>query len=164
MGRTMRWFLFLAAAMMLASPRLALAQEEGVPEDTVQEEVALEDEGTDEGQEAIGIEEDIAVTFGTVTSVADGAITILEYDFDADQDVEVTYVIDEDTEYENITAASELQMDDPVEIVFIEMEEQKFALIVKKEDLTLEDEPLAEDEGGEAEEEMLQDVPAEQEG
>ena len=84
-------------------------------------------------------EDDLMVTYGTVVSVSPQQIVILEYDFDLDADVEMTYVIDENTQLEDIDSLDELQVDDAVEIVYEEKDGVKKAMVIKKEDFALEE-------------------------
>jgi len=154
MGRRMKWIFVVAAVLVLAFPLGVMAQEDAGPTDTLEAGMAGEEDLMDIQDDAAledDLEEDVAITFGTVTRVDEGEIAILEYDFDADQDVEMAYIIDEDTEFENIASAAALQVDDPVEIVFLMLDGENIALIVKKEELALEEDVLDGDDSLEEE-------------
>jgi len=148
--RVVFWIVFLAfVGGVLAIPvHLAVAQEEGAVELIAADEDAPESEvfpDTDD-MDAEKLEGDIMIAFGTLTAVAKGKLTVSEYDFDTDRDVEIIYMVDEDTEYENVADASKLSAEDPVEIIYLEMDGKRFALVVTKEQLDLDDALLAGDD------------------
>lgn len=128
---------------------LGMAQEEATVRLTATAEESPEAEIFSDTDEMVAEElaGDIMIAFGTLAAVADaeGELTVLEYDFDTDQDVKIIYMIDEDTEYENITDASQLVVGDPVELIYVEMDGKRIALVVTKEQLDL-DEALLEGE------------------
>ena len=64
-------------------------------------------------------EEDTEYTYGTVTKIAGDQVTISEYDFEADKDVEMTYQVDPKAEFENVKSAAEVKVGDNIEIDYL---------------------------------------------
>ena len=80
-------------------------------------------------------QKDLKMGFGMVLKVSENEIVLLEYDVDADQDIEVVYKIDFETALENIQSLSELQIDDEAGIEYvIESNEKKAVVIIKFKD------------------------------
>lgn len=65
-------------------------------------------------------EDELKYTFGSVVKVGGDEVTILEYNDEAEQEIEVAYKIDGNTQYRNINALSELAANDSVEIFYQE--------------------------------------------
>jgi len=121
--------LIMAVLIMVAVMVIpAQAQETGEPQ-MQEEEMEIPD----------GIEDDLMVTYGTIVSMADDKIVILEYDFDLDEDIEVAYMVDENTLFEEIESLGDLRVDDPLEIVYEEKGDERLALLIKKEDFGIDD-------------------------
>lgn len=95
-------------------------------------------------------EEDVEYTYGVVANVSAGQITIEEYDYDKDEDVEQSYSIDAATEFENVESAEEIAAGDYVDIDYITKSGKRIAkaIIVEKETL---EEPTGEEEAAEEE-------------
>jgi len=139
-------FLAVVGGLVIIPVHQVLAQDPDAVELTTADEEAFDSEVVLEADDMAADElaGDIMIAFGTLTAITEGQLTLLEYDFDTDQDVEAVYAIDEDTEYENVADASQLVVDDPVEIIYMEMEGARIALVVTKEKLDIEDDSLSE--------------------
>ena len=114
-----------------ATPAEEAPAVEGVP--------AAVEEGTAEGtapEEEVPVGEELKYSFGTVVSVANNQLTILEYDDDMEKEIEVVYNANEQTQYKNINALSELAKDDSVEIFYNEKDSKRMASQIIKEVLT----------------------------
>jgi len=61
-----------------------------------------------------GMEADDKFFFGKVVSVGAGFLTVLEYDFERDADVNETYHVNSETEYGNIGTLGDLKTGDDV--------------------------------------------------
>jgi hypothetical protein len=73
-------------------------------------------------------------SFGKVVSIADGQITVKEYDFTKDIDVEAVYSIVKETELGNINAVTDLKAGDDVVIDYIEKDgKRQVSTLVKEE-------------------------------
>jgi len=79
------------------------------------------------------MEDDALVSYGTVVEFDDQKIVLLEYDYDTDQEIQVTYALDAQTTFENVASKAEIAVDDDVEIVFKEDNGAKIAVNVVKE-------------------------------
>lgn len=106
--------------------------------------------GTDVADENTADDEEFA--FGTVVSVAAESITILEYNFDTEEEVQVTYDVNASTAYENVKALNEIAANDEVEINYKEVNGKKTATFISKdvpiEDDEYKDDGLDENQGG----------------
>lgn len=76
--------------------------------------------------------EDAMYTYGNVVSAADGKITVMEYDFENDQDVEIPYTVDVKTVFQNLAGLTDIQAGDEVEIMYEEVNAQRVAKMVSK--------------------------------
>jgi len=56
---------------------------------------------------------------GTVLSILSTKIVLEEYDYEQDQIVNVTYVINDQTQFENVNSSKEIQLKTDVDITFI---------------------------------------------
>ena len=103
----------------------------------------LNDVSENTAEEAdLGKDEDFA--FGTVVSVGDNSLTILEYNFDTEQEVQMTYEANAETKYENVAALKELMANDEVEVNYKEQDGKKVATFISK-DLPVEDDTYSEE-------------------
>ncbi len=92
--------------------------------------------------------EDVNYSYGTVASISGDQLAVLEYDYDKDAEVEVTYQVPATAEFNNVQALADLKKDDNIEIYYKEAEGKKVAEIIALEILTPEGE--VEEEGAEA--------------
>ena len=68
----------------------------------------MDEEGT--------IETEMYFASGVVDSSSEGQIVILEYDFDAGQEIKVAYHLDEQTQFVGLSGYADIQPGDDVEI------------------------------------------------
>ena len=73
-------------------------------------------------------------SFGKVVSVAQDQITVKEYDFTKDADVETTYSLTPETELGNVNAVSDLVADDDIVIDFVEKDGKRVITTLVKEE------------------------------
>jgi hypothetical protein len=73
-------------------------------------------------------------SFGKVVSVAADAITVKEYDFAKDADVEVAYAVTPETELGNINAVADLKASDDVVIDYVEKDGKRVVTTLVKEE------------------------------
>jgi hypothetical protein len=72
--------------------------------------------------------QDLSVyTFGVVKQVSAERIVISEYDYTADKEVDVEYIINGGTQFINVSSAGDIQPGDEVEIVFVDEQGKKTA-------------------------------------
>lgn len=108
------------------------------------------DEDTDEG------DDEDRFSFGRVVAVRAGAITVREYDFERDEDVEVVYAVVAETELGNIDELAELQPDDDVVLDYQEIDGQRVATTLVREEAG--EEGMDEDEDENADESENRDA------
>ncbi len=73
-------------------------------------------------------------SFGKVVSVAADSVTVKEYDFAKDADVETTYTLTPETELGNINAVADLKAGDDIVIDYVEKDgARKVTTLVKEE-------------------------------
>ncbi len=63
-------------------------------------------------------EDELKYTFGSVVKVGTDEVTILEYNDEAEQEMEVVYKVSANTQYKNVNSLSELAANDSVEIFY----------------------------------------------
>ncbi|MBF0485413.1 MAG: hypothetical protein HQL16_02750 [Candidatus Omnitrophica bacterium] len=73
-------------------------------------------------------------SFGKVVNVAAGQITVKEYDFTKDADVEMTYSVTSETELGNINAVTDLTANDDVVIDYVEKDGKRVVTTLVKEE------------------------------
>lgn len=84
-------------------------------------------------------EDEINYSYGVVVSQSPNQIVLLEYDYDRDEEVQVTYEVNAETKVENVESLDKLQKDDNIEIYYKEMDGRKIAVSIEKELLIDED-------------------------
>jgi hypothetical protein len=70
--------------------------------------------------------------YGHVVSTGEATMTILEYDFESDRDVQVHYVIDAQTKFERVSGVTDIRVHDEVEILYKEVDAQRVAVTVSR--------------------------------
>ena len=106
-----------------------------------------------EDNATVGIDESLEYTYGTVVSASPTAVIINEYNYESDEEVKVTYVVNADTKFSNIAAAVNLAKDDNVDIYYKSLGGQKVATMITK------DETVYENEGEKSEDDAVNDAP-----
>ena len=79
-------------------------------------------------------------SYGTVKSIAAGQLVVSEYDYNSDQDVDVTYSVPANTKFEGVASLTEITAGDAVDIDFLVQGDQKIASAITVEKPTAEDE------------------------
>ena len=90
--------------------------------------------------------DEMKYSFGTVVKVGEGEVTVLEYDYSKDEEGEVIYMVNPETQLDNVGSLQELVKDDNVEVYFKEMDGKKVASMLIKESMVEEGE-MMEDPG-----------------
>jgi len=75
-------------------------------------------------------EEEIGYIYGIVKSVSPDYITVTEYDYINEQEIDTTYVIDPATELSNVDSLENINMGDNVGIDYIIRDEKRVAKII----------------------------------
>ena len=83
-------------------------------------------------QEQAPTEIDAQFSFGTVVSATATDLVVSEYNYDTDQNVDVSYVLDANTVYENVVNALELKQADEVDIEYKEVDGKKIITYLSK--------------------------------
>lgn len=86
--------------------------------------------------------EETEFSYGTVTSVSSNQIVVSEYDYESDQDVDVTYTVPADVKLEGVASLQEIAVGDAIDIDFLIKGGQKVASLITVE------KPIEEDEEG----------------
>ncbi len=89
-------------------------------------------------QEAVP-EEESDFGFGTVSSVAKDKITVKEYNYETDTEMDVSYGVTSETELEGYESFGEIAAGDQVEVEYVTRANEKVALYVAKEELEAEE-------------------------
>lgn len=94
--------------------------------------------------ETVGVpEEETEFSFGTVKSITEDQLVVSEYDYESNADVDVTYQVPAETEFENAASLKEIAVGDSVDIDFLVKDGQKKAVAITVEKPLTEDEELA---------------------
>ena len=118
-------------------------------------------------------EEELQYSWGRVSGLSSNQIIVKEYDYESDEEVDVTYAVDPEVKIENANSLEEIAVGDSVGINFVVRNSEKVAkvIIVEKSSYeeehtpseTYEEEPeeTYEEESGETYEEEPEDFPEE---
>ena len=85
-------------------------------------------------------------SYGTVVSVDDYQIVISEYDYEKDEEIENTYIIDGKTEIKGVNSIAEIAVDDNVDILYSTVDDKKIAQSISVEKPSEDEDPPAETE------------------
>lgn len=91
-------------------------------------------------------EEKIDYSWGVVVKVTPQEVTVLEYDYDLDEEVEIVYKVGRDTEFRSMAALNDLKEGDSVEIDYVLKGGNKVAKIISLEESFIEEEYPSEEE------------------
>ncbi len=86
----------------------------------------------DSMDEETTIETEMYFASGVVDSSSEGQIVILEYDFDAGQEVKVAYSLDAQTQFVGVSGYSDIQPGDDVEIEYQVTDDKNIAIRIEK--------------------------------
>ena len=85
-------------------------------------------------------EQETEFSYGTVKNVGPDQLVVSEYDYESNSDVEVSYKVSADTEFENVGSLKEVAVGDAVDIDFVLSGDDKVAVAITVE------KPLSDDE------------------
>ncbi len=83
-------------------------------------------------------------SYGTVRSVSSGQIVVTEYDYDNDEETDVTYALNQNTAFQNVASLTEIAVGDNVDIVYVADNGTKIVQSIAVEKMTPEDESTSE--------------------
>jgi hypothetical protein len=86
------------------------------------------------------IDEDLEYTYGSVMSSSSAEIIVSEYNYETDEEVQMTYIISPETKFSNVPGAADLVKDDNVDIYYKVTDDKKIAAMVTKDDTVYESE------------------------
>ena len=78
-------------------------------------------------------EEDIAYSWGMVKSISSSQIVVTEYDYDNDEDVEVTYSVDPKVELIGVKSLKDIALGDSLDIEYVIQSGKKIAKVITVE-------------------------------
>ena len=138
--------LFIVAGIGFLFSSVLKAEPEMAPDVAVQNSAA----DMEAASPAAASAEDENYSYGIIQGIdqkSDGmaVVTIAEYDYEGDQNVNTNYTVNADTQFENVKSAAELAKDDSVEIYFKTSGDDKVATRLIKE-IIESDETAAEEE------------------
>ncbi|HNV23694.1 MAG TPA: hypothetical protein PLH56_03030 [Candidatus Omnitrophota bacterium] len=87
------------------------------------------------------VEDDQLFGFGQVVEISKQAMTLLEYDFETDQELQIVYVLNEQTALDNIASLDEIKVDDEIGVNYEEKDGKKIAKTIFKY-IEMEEEPI----------------------
>src|SRR5262245_24133192 len=88
--------------------------------------------------------EEANFSYGKVISAIPTEIIVSEYDYDRDEEIRVTYAVNQKTELQNIIKVTELNPGDEVEIFYNAVEGKKTATVISRPHI--EDNPADDDD------------------
>lgn len=77
-------------------------------------------------------QEEQEFTYGIITRIEGNEITLSEYDYEQDLDVNMVYTVNEQTIFENISSIKELQVNDSLDLYFREENGTRIATSILK--------------------------------
>lgn len=78
-------------------------------------------------------EEEMEYSWGVVTDISSNRLVVSEYDYDTDEESEVSYTIDPNVELVNVNSLEEIAIGYSVEIEFVIKDNDKIAKIITVE-------------------------------
>ena len=91
-------------------------------------------------------EEELEYSWGRVSSLSSNQIIVKEYDYESDEEVDVTYAIDPEVKIENVNSLEEITIGDSVGIDFVVRDNEKVAKVIIVEKSSYEEEYTPEEE------------------
>ena len=104
-------------------------------------------------------EEEMEYSWGKVSSLSSNQITVKEYDYESDEEVDVTYAIDPEVKIKNVNSLEEITIGDSVGIDFVVRNSEKVAKAIVVEKSSYEEEYTPEEEYEEESEETYEEEP-----
>lgn len=78
-------------------------------------------------------EEELDYSWGKVSSVSSNQLVVTEYDYDSDEEVDVTYTVDPKAELKNVESLKDIKVGDSVDIEYVVIGGKKVAKIITVE-------------------------------
>jgi len=101
---------------------------------------------------AADVDEALEYTYGSVVAVSPTQITISEYNYETDEEVQTSYAVDAETKVTNAASVQDLVKDDNVDVYYkVTTGDQKIAKMITKDDTAYDNES----EAGPAEDEAI---------
>jgi hypothetical protein len=97
-------------------------------------------------------------SWGRVSSLSSNQITVKEYDYESDEEVDVTYAIDPEVKIENVNSLEEITIGDSVGIDFVVRDSEKVAKVIIVEKSSYEEEYTPEEEYKEESEDFPEEI------
>ena len=66
-------------------------------------------------------------SYGTVKSVSTNQIVITEYDYDKDEEIDISYTVDQNTEFEGVKSIQDIVIGNNVDIVYSVVDDKRIA-------------------------------------
>ena len=85
-------------------------------------------------------DEALEYTYGSVVSATPQTVVIKEYNYESDEDVQASYVINTETKFNNMVGVQDLAQDDNVDIYYKVVGNQKEAKMITKDETAYESE------------------------
>jgi len=82
------------------------------------------------------VSEETDYSFGTVKLVSPTEITVSEYDYETDNDIDVLYALDSKLELKNVDSADKIAAGDSVDITFVIRDGKKVVTLLSVEKFT----------------------------
>ena len=108
----------------------------------------------DNNLEGANAEETLEYTYGSIVSASPVEVVINEYNYETDEESNVSYLINPETKFNNIDSAQSLVKDDNVDIYYKVIGDQRVARMITKDE-TVYDTEEGLDEGEEVGNEQL---------
>jgi len=87
--------------------------------------------------------QDVAlIGLGVVAKVDAESLVLVEYEYESDEELEVSYQVNDRTQFDNIASLADLQPGDSVEVVYADEAGKKVALAISKEENYIEDDQI----------------------
>lgn len=85
-------------------------------------------------------EEEIDYSWGTVAGISENQIVVTEYDYNKDEEVDITYSIDPNVKFENVDSLENIAVGDSVDIEYVVKDGKRVAKVIAVEKSSYEEE------------------------
>lgn len=111
-------------------------------------------------QEAVE-EEDVQYALGDLVMKGENSLTLSEINYETEEETQETYVMDVDTQWDNIESINDLKEGDEVEVFYRVVDQKRMAMVVAKSEVE-DEEVVVEEESveGLTEQEVIEEAPA----
>ena len=122
--------ILVSSILFFSLSTFGFAEEPSQPPVADQGQVAAEEE---QAAPAPQNEEVTEFSYGTVKSLGEGQLVVSEYDYDNDKDIEITYSVPADANFDGVGTLSEIAAGDAVDIDYVIKDGQKVASMISVE-------------------------------